>query len=109
MKWLMVSIFRLPNDSNMDKFFEEMTFSLGITLKKQDNCIIAGDFNIYMDEPDSPTLAPLNNFCDIFDLASMTHKKFCFSKNHSSKIDLTLSHKPGSFQLSCPTDTGLMS
>ena len=109
MKWLMVSIFRLASDLNMDKCFEKMTFSLGITLKKQDNCIIVGDFNIYMDEPDSPTLAPLNNFYDTFDLANMTHEKSCFSKNHSSKIDLTLSHKPDSFQLSCPTETGLMS
>ena len=91
----------------MNRFFEEMTTSLDIFLKKYENCIIMGDFNIDMDKPDSLACAQLNNFCDIFDLANMINEKTCFSKNHSSRIDLTLSNKPSSFHLSRTTKTGL--
>ena len=47
-----------------------MTTSLDMALKKYGNCIIMADFNIDMDEPDSQVCAQLNNFCDIFDLAT---------------------------------------
>ena len=53
-KWLVVSIYRSPNDSNMNMFFEEMSPSLDMALKKYENCINMGDFNIDMDKPDSP-------------------------------------------------------
>ena len=106
-KWFVVGIYRLPNDSNMNKFFEEMTTSLDMALQKYGNCIIMGDFNIDMDKSDSPACAQLNDFCDIFDLANMINEKTCFSKNHSSRIDLILSNKPSSFQLSRATETGL--
>ena len=53
-KWLVVSIYRPPNDSNMNMFFEEMSPSLDMALKKYENCINMGDFNIDMDKPDSP-------------------------------------------------------
>ena len=33
-KWLVVSIYRPPNDSNMNKFFQEMTTFFGIALKR---------------------------------------------------------------------------
>ena len=78
-----------------------------MALKKYENCIIMGDFNIDMDKSDSPACAQLNNFCDIFDLANMINEKTCFSKNHSSRIDLILSNNPSSFQLSHGTKTGL--
>ena len=66
-----------------------------------------GDFDIDIDKPDSSPCSQLNNFCDIFDLANMINEKTCFSKNHSSRIDLILSNKPSSFQLSHATETGL--
>ena len=53
-KRLVVSIYRPPNDSNMIKFFKEMTTSLDMALKEYKNCIIMGDFNIDRDKPDSP-------------------------------------------------------
>ena len=44
--------------------------------------------------------AQLNDFCDTFGLTNMIKEKTCFTKNHSSRIDLILSNKPSSFQLS---------
>ena len=46
----------------MNKFFEEMTTSLDMALKKYENCIIMEDFYIDMDKPDSPGYAQLNSF-----------------------------------------------
>ena len=69
-KWLVVSICRSPNDSNMNWLFEEMTTSLDMALKKYDNRFIMTDFDIDMDEPDSQVCAQFNNFCDIFDLVT---------------------------------------
>ena len=92
-KWL-VSVYSLPNDSNMNKFFEKMTTSPDMALKKYEICIIAGDYHVDMDKSDSLAYAQLNNFCDIFNLANMINEKNCFIKNHSSGIDLILSNKP---------------
>ena len=60
--------------------------------------IIMGDFNTDMDKPDSPTCAQLNNICNISDLANMINERTCFTKNHSSRIDLILSNNSGNFQ-----------
>ena len=92
-KWL-VSVYSLPNESNMNKFFEKMTTSPDMALKKYEIWIIAGDYHVDMDKSDSLAYAQLNNFCDIFNLANMINEKNCFIKNHSSGIDLILSNKP---------------
>ena len=68
-----------------------------MALKKYENCIIMGDFNIDMDKPDSLVCAQLNDFCKIFDLANMINVKTCFTKSHSSRSGLILSNKPSSF------------
>lgn len=81
-----------------------MTTPLDMAVKK---CIVMGYFNIDTDKPYSPAWAQLNDFCDKYDLTNMIHKKTCFSKNHSSRIDLTLSNKLSSFQLSHATETEL--
>ena len=52
-KWLVVSIYRPRNDSNMNTLFEDMTTSPDMALKRYENCIIMGYFNIDMDKPDS--------------------------------------------------------
>ena len=67
-KWLVVSIYRPQNHSNMKAFFEKMTtcFDMAlkkyencfdIALKKYENCIIVRDFKVDMDKPDSPAYA----------------------------------------------------
>ena len=78
----------------MNKFFEKMTTSPDMALKKYEICIIAGDYHVDMDKSDSLAYAQLNNFCDIFNLANMINEKNCFIKNHSSGIDLILSNQP---------------
>ena len=85
-KWLVVSIYGPPNDSNMNRFFEKTTTSLNMALKKHESCVIMGDFNIDMNKPDSPACAQLSYFCDILDLANEINEKTCFSKNHSSRF-----------------------
>ena len=57
-----------------------------MALKKYENFIIMGDFNIDLDKTDSSAYAQLNDFCDIFDLANMINKKTYFNKNHSSRL-----------------------
>ena len=76
----------------MNTSFEEMTTSLDMALRKCENGIIMGDFNIDMDKPDSLAYTQLKDFCDKFDYANMINEKTCFTKNHSSRIDLILSN-----------------
>lgn len=97
MKRVAVSIYSPPNDSNMKIFFEK------VVLKKYENCIIMGDFNVDTNKPDSQAFAQLKDFCYIFDLANTIYEKTCFTKNHSSEIGLVLSNKPSSSQLSHAT------
>ena len=56
-KWLVVSIYRPQNHSNMKAFFEKMTTCFDMALKKYENCIIMRDFKVDMDNPDSPAYA----------------------------------------------------
>ena len=84
-----------------------MTTFLDMALKKYENCNIMGDFNIDTDKPFSPACAQLKHFCDTLDLKNMINKKTCFSKSRSLRIDLILSNKPTSFQLSHATETVL--
>ena len=106
-KWLIVSIYRPPKDSNIKTFFEEMSVSLDKALQKYEKLTVMGDFNIDLDKPDSLNCPLLNEFCDMFDLSNMINNKTCNTKNHSSKIDLIFSNKPSSFQSSTTTETGL--
>ena len=45
-KWVIFSIYRLPNVENLPGFFEEMTISLTKVMPKYENIIIMGDLHI---------------------------------------------------------------
>ena len=61
-----------------------------ITVPMCDNFIVMDDFNIDVNLP-SHEHYKLEGFCNFFDLSNLIKSNICFTKTHSSKIDLTLS------------------
>ena len=49
----------------------------------------------------------LGQFCDVFALSNLVKDKTCFTKNHSSSIDVMLTNKPRCFQNTTVVETGL--
>ena len=66
-----------------------------------------GDINI--DTQDSQHLAynKLASFCDVFGLSNLVTTKTCFTKSHSSSIDVILTNKPRSILKTSVFETGL--
>ena len=71
-----------------------------------DNFIMMGDFNIDVNLP-SHGHGKLEEFCNLFDVSNLIKSNTCFTKTHSSKIDLILTNNSNSFQESGTTETGL--
>ena len=71
-----------------------------------DNFIVMGDFKIDVNLP-SHEHDKLQEFCYLFDLSNLIKSNTCFTKSHSSKIDLILRNNSNSFQKSGTTETGL--
>ena len=71
-----------------------------------DNFIVMGDFNIDVNLP-SHEHDKLEEFCNLFDLSNLIKSNTCFTKTHSSKIDLILTNNSNSFQKSGTTETCL--
>ena len=49
----------------------------------------------------------LSSFCDVFGLSNLVNDKTCFTKNHSTSIDVMLTNKPRCFQNTTVFETGL--
>ena len=49
----------------------------------------------------------LSNFCDLFHLTNIVKSDTCFTKTHTSLIDLILTNKPSSFIKALVSETGL--
>ena len=71
-----------------------------------DSFIVMGDFNIDVNLL-SYKHDKLEEFCNLFDLSNLIKSNTCFTKTHSSKIDLILTNNSNSFQKSGTTETGL--
>ena len=54
-----------------------------------------------------PGFDKLISFCDVFGLSNLVTSKTCFTKNHSSSIDVILTNRPRSFQKTAVFETGL--
>ena len=65
------------------------------------------DFNIDQNKSDCIRFAKLEEFCDNFHLTNLVKGNTCFTKNNKSTIDLLLTNKPMSFQVTNTTETGL--
>ena len=66
-----------------------------------------GDFNIDLNKTDCIGFGKLEEFCDNFNLTNIVKRNTCFTKNNKSTIDLLLTNKPMSFQMTNTTETGL--
>ena len=71
------------------------------------NVIIKGDFNIDVKDRTNPNFDKFSEFCDTFSLSNLIKDYTCFTKTHKSSIDLVLTNKEHSFQLTKTTETGV--
>ena len=106
-RWVIFSIYRPPDVSNLDLFFRELSSSLNSALDKYDNVIVMGDINIDTHDVQHPGYTKLNSFIDVFGLSNLVKDKTCFTKGHSSSIDVLLTNKPRCFQNTTVFETGL--
>ena len=74
-------------------------------LRKYENLIVMGDFNIDIKSSNSDK-DKLENFCDLF-FAKFLRSETCFMKNSKSIIDLILTNKPLHFQKTHIVETEL--
>ena len=105
-KWIIYSIYRPPNAS-IETFFSDLSTSLNRALVWYDNVIVMGDINIDTQNKTDPGFDRLASFCDVFGLSNLVMSKTCFTKNHSSSIDVILTNRPRSFQKTSVFETGL--
>ena len=106
-KWIIYSIYRPPNAS-IETFFSDLSTSLNRALDQYDNIIVMGDINVDTQNKTDPGFDKLVSFCDVFGLSNIvTSKTYCFTKSHSSSIDVILTNRPRSFQKTSVFETGL--
>ena len=104
-KWFCLGIYRPPTSTNLDIFFEKLTTLWAAN--KYVNLIVMVDFNIDQNKSDCIGFGKLEEFCDNFHLTNLVKGNTCFTKNNKSTIDLLLTNKPMSFQVTNTTETGL--
>ena len=83
-----------------------MTTSLTKAMSNYENIIVMGDFNIDI-KCKGVGSNNLSDFCDLFHLTNIVKSDTCFTKTHTSLIDLILTNKPSSFNTKLVTETGL--
>ena len=68
-----------------------------------------GYFNIDVKEVTNQSLGKLSTFCETFGLSNLVNNLdyTCYSKTHKSSIELKLTNKTSSFQLTKATETGI--
>ena len=71
-----------------------------------ENTVIMEDFHIDI-EFKCVCSNNLSDFCDLFHLANIVKSDTCFTKTHTSLIDLILTGKPSSFNKTLVSETGL--
>ena len=106
-KWANFGICRPPDASNLEPFFIKLSSCLNTALDKYDNVMIMGDINIDTHDIQHPGYAKLISFCDVSGFTNLVKNKTCFTKNHSSSIDVMLTNKPRCFQNTTVFETGL--
>ena len=101
-KWAIFSAYRPPCNSNIETFLNDLSNLLNKYLSKQDKVIIMGDFNIDVRDPN---FDKFSEFCNTFSTSNLMKDYTCFTKTHKSSIDLILTNKEHSFQLTKTTET----
>ena len=82
-KWICFSIYRPPSTGNIKTFFEKMNEVISKALRKYENLIVMGDFNIDLKSSNSDK-DKLENFCDLFNLTNLIHSETFFMKNSNN-------------------------
>ena len=98
---------RPPKESNLITFFQGLTLLLNKHLSTYDNVVVMGDFNIDVKEVTNQSFEKLITFCETFGLSNLVKGNNCYSKTHKSSVDLILTNKTPSFQLTKATETGI--
>ena len=98
-RWIIFSLCRPSNPSNLHEFFNELETSLDQALKIYDNVIVMGDINIDLHDPNSGGLENLIALCETYNLKNLIKTKACFTKNHTSSIDVILTNRTKFFIL----------
>ena len=76
-----------PNCGKFNRLFQKMTLSLTKVTPKYENILVMGDFNIDK-KCKGVGSNNLSDFCDIFHLTNIVKSDTCFTKTHTSPIDL---------------------
>ena len=66
-----------------------------------------GDFNIDMKNKANSNFDKFSELCDTFSMSNLVKYYTCFTKTHKSSIDLILTNKEHSFQLTKTAETGV--
>ena len=106
-KWFCLGVYRPPTSNNLDIIFEELTNFLSKAVNKYENLIVMGDFNINLNETDCIGFGNLEKFWDNFNLTNLVESSTCFTKHNKSTIDLLLTNKSMSFQVTNTSETGI--
>ena len=88
-------------------FFRELSSSLNSAMDKYDNVLIMGDINIDTHYIQHPGYTKVSSFCDVFGLFNLVNDKTCFTKYHSTSINVMLTNKLRCFQNTTVFETGL--
>ena len=68
-RWVIFSIYRPPDASNLELFFRELSSCLNAALDKYDNVMIMGDINIDTHDIQHPGYTKLISFCNVFGMS----------------------------------------
>ena len=107
-KWFCFGVYRLPTSTKLDIFFEQLTNSMSKAVNRYENLIVMGDFNIDLNKTDCIGFGKLEEFCDNFSLTNVVKSNTCFTKNNKPTIDILLTNKPMSFQVTNTTEKSLI-
>lgn len=105
-RWCVFSVYR-PQTIKVNLFLDTLSLLLDQAVNKYENILIIGDINIDSNEENSSSLIKLHTFLDTFNLRNLITENTCFTKTHSSSLDVMLTNKPRSFMHSKTTETGL--
>ena len=100
-KWLVLSLYRSPNNENLINLFDELNKFLNYGSSKYDNIIIMGNLYIDLSDYKASGHQTLIELCDTFGLSNIIKNKTCFTSNHESLIDiiLTIGESPLNIQI----------
>ena len=106
-KWLIFAIYRPPNNSNLQLFFQYLNKMADKAFDKYENIIILGDINIDIKRDSGEKSALFSHFCETFSFKNLIKSDTCFTKTSASSVDIILTNQPRYFMHSLSIETGI--